>query len=139
MVVKDFVLSKRNDTMNIIALPDLYDDIGEIPLLGSALSAVDLILLVGDFTNGGSASEARKVLDLLRGFNPNVLVIPGNLDSPEVEDYLSRTGIILNRRHVILNGLAFIGKGAALPGPVLTPNEISESDFERFLKRQYQV
>jgi uncharacterized protein len=122
--------------MKIIALPDLHGNIGKIPLLGPELSAADLILLVGDFTNGGSASDAERMIDLLRGFNPNLLAIPGNWDPPEVEDYLSRTGINLNRRHVILEGLAFIGMGAALPGPVPTPNEISEIDFERFFDKE---
>jgi uncharacterized protein len=118
--------------LKIIALPDLHEDRINIPLLGSALSVIDLILVVGDFTSGGSALDAEKMIDLIRHYNPNILAIPGNWDPPEVEDYLSRTGINLNRRHVILEGLAFIGIGAALPGPILTPNEISELDFERF-------
>jgi Icc-related predicted phosphoesterase len=118
--------------MKIVALPDLHGDIDHLPILGHALSIVDLILLVGDFTNGGSASDAERIINLLRWFNPNMLAIPGNWDPPEVDVYLSQTGINLNQGHVILEGIAFIGMGAALPGPVPTPNEISESDFERF-------
>jgi len=118
--------------MKIIALPDLHDDVSRLQLIGPALSAVDLVLLVGDFTNGGSVSDAERMIDLIRGFNSTILAIPGNWDPPKVEDYLNRTGINLNRRHIILDGLAFIGMGAALPGPVLTPNEVSELDFERF-------
>ena len=118
--------------MKIIALPDLHEDRSNILLLGPALSAVELVLLVGDFTNDGSASEAERMIDLLRVYNPNILAIPGNWDPPEVDSYLSRAGINLDRRHIILDGMAFIGMGAALPSPVETPNEISESDFERF-------
>ena len=118
--------------MKFIALPDLHYDVSGLQLIGPALSAVDLILMVGDLTSGGSASDSERIIDSIRGFNPNILAIPGNWDPPEVEDYLSRTGINLNHTNVILEGLAFIGMGAALPGPVLTPNETSESDFERF-------
>jgi uncharacterized protein len=118
--------------MKIIALPDLHDDVSHLQLIGPELSAVDPILLVGDLTNGGAASDVERMIDLFQHFNPNILAVPGNWDPPEVEDYLSRTRMNLNRRHVILEGLAFIGMGAALPGPILTPNEISELDFERF-------
>ena len=121
--------------MKIIALPDLHADVARLRLIGAALPAVDLVLLVGDFTTGGSASEAERMITALRSFNPNILAIPGNWDPPEVEDYLSQAGINLNRRHVTLEGLAFIGMGAALPGPVPTPNEISEPDFERFFEQ----
>lgn len=118
--------------MKIIALPDLHGDLNNLPKVGQALSLVDLVLLVGDFTGDGSAADADRVIRMIRQFNPSVLAIPGNWDLPEVDNYLSRTGINLNRRYVILDNLAFIGMGAALPGPVQTPNEISEPDFERF-------
>ena len=56
--------------MKIIALPDLHSDVGRLQLIGTALSAVDLVLLVGDFTYGGSASDVERMIDALRGFNP---------------------------------------------------------------------
>lgn len=118
--------------MKIIALPDLHGDLKNLAQVGPALSLVDLVLLVGDFTRNGSVSDAERVIRMIKQFNPAVMAISGNWDLPEVDDYLSRTGINLNRRHVVLDNLAFIGMGAALPGPVPTPNEISESDFERF-------
>ena len=118
--------------MKIIALPDLHNDLTNLSKFGNVFSQVDLILLAGDLTNGDSAQDASEVIQLVRKFNPSVLAIPGNWDKPEAEDYLSHEGINLHRRHIVIDGLAFIGMGLSLPGILPTPNEISESDFERF-------
>jgi len=120
--------------MKIIALPDLHDNIIDIPIIGQALSKVDLILLVGDLTNGGPSSDADRLVQVVQRFNPAILAIPGNWDRPEIERYLSQKRINLNRRHRLINHLAFIGIGAALPGIVKTPNEATEADFERFFQ-----
>ena len=119
--------------MKIIALPDLHDSINSLLSIGQALSQADLVLLVGDLTNGGPPSDADDLVQGVQRFNPSILAVPGNWDRPEIDVYLSQKGINLNRRHILVNHLAFIGMGASLPGPLHTPNEIAESDFERFL------
>lgn len=118
--------------MKIIAFPDLHNDLTDLSKIGNALSQVDLVLLVGDLTNGGSSQDASEVVQLVRKFNPSILAIPGNWDKPEVETYLSQERINLHLRHIQMEGLTFIGMGLSLPGVVPTPNEITESDFERF-------
>ena len=117
--------------MKIIALPDLHNDLARLSKIGEDLSQVDLVLLVGDLTNSGSAHDAISVVQLVRRFNTSVLAIPGNWDTPEVENYLHQAGINLHRRHILIDGLTFIGTGLSLPGIVPTPNEFTESDFER--------
>lgn len=116
--------------MKIIALPDLHNGVDHLLRIGEALSKVDLVLLVGDLTTGGPPADAERIVRTVREFNPSVLAIPGNWDRPGVEEYLSGEGINLNRKHALIDGLAFIGIGASLPGPVYTPNEISELDFQ---------
>jgi Icc-related predicted phosphoesterase len=117
--------------MKLIALPDLHNDLSSLPEIGDALAQADLVLLVGDLTNGGSAEDAEQVIQAVQRFNPSVLVVPGNWDKPGVEAYLSREGISLHGKHVVIDGLTFIGMGLSLPGITPTPNEITESDFER--------
>lgn len=118
--------------MKIIALPDLHNDLNGLSKIGNTLFQVDSILLVGDLTNGGSTQDANKVVQLVLKYNPSILAIPGNWDTPEVEDYLSQEGINLHQRHIQIDGLTFMGMGLSLPGIVPTPNEITESDFEQF-------
>ena len=65
-------------TMKIIALPDLHNNIIGIPLIGQALSKVDLVLLVGDLTNDGPPSDADRLVQVIQRFNPSILAIPGN-------------------------------------------------------------
>jgi len=118
--------------MKIIALPDLHNEPTSLSKIGNTLSKVDLVLLVGDLTNGGPAQDAVEVVQLVRRFNSSILAIPGNWDTSAVEGYLLRENINLHRRHIQLGGLTFIGMGLSLPGIVPTPNEITEADFENF-------
>jgi uncharacterized protein len=120
--------------MKMIALPDLHDNVNTLTWIDQALSAVDLVLLVGDLTNGGSAADAERVVCMVRKYNSSILAVPGNWDTPEVEGFLTQEGINLHRRHLLIDGLALIGMGAALPGPVQTPNECTEADFGRFFE-----
>lgn len=118
--------------MKIIALADLHKDLINLSKIGDTLSHVDLVLLVGDLTNGGPAHDASEVVQHARKFNPSVLVIPGNWDMPEVENYLSQEGINLHRQHILIDGLTLVGMGLSLPGIMPTPNEVTEADFERY-------
>ena len=70
--------------MKIIALPDLHAQTGSLEAIGACLSSVDLILLVGDLTNGGGVMETGVVVTTVRKFNSNILAVPGNWDHPEV-------------------------------------------------------
>lgn len=120
--------------MKILALPDLHGGTEFLRRIGNELSTVDLVLLVGDLTNAGSAADARRVVDSVRQYNNHILAVPGNWDGPVVSEYLSQAGISLHRRSIVVDGLCFAGVGASLPSPAATPNEITESDFESFLK-----
>ena len=120
--------------MKIIALPDLHGGTEYLRKIGDDLSAVDLVLLVGDLTNAGSAADAAQVVDGVRQYNSRVLAVPGNWDGSEISTYLSLEGISLHRRSMVVDRIRFLGVGASLPSPAAAPNEITESDFESFLK-----
>jgi Icc-related predicted phosphoesterase len=120
--------------MKIIALPDLHQDgINRLASVADPLSAADLVLLVGDLTNGGSAADAARVIDAVRQYNASILAVPGNWDGLPVADYLTKEGINLHRRNVIIDRMAFVGVGASLPAVVETPNEATEADLNSFL------
>lgn len=124
--------------MKIIALPDLHGAVDRLQTISTELASADLVLLVGDLTNAGSASDAQHVIDSVRHFNPSILAVPGNWDGPEVNQQLSAQQVNLHRHHTIRDGIAFIGVGAALISPLHSPNEITEEDFGLFLEEASQ-
>lgn len=119
--------------MKLIALPDLHGDVSHLDSIATQLSGADLVLLVGDITNGGGVTDAARVIQSVRRHNRNVLAIPGNWDSAEVSAHLQREAINLDRLQIFLDQIVFVGVGGSLLGPVSTPNEITEAEFEQVL------
>ncbi len=119
--------------MKLIALPDLHGGVSRLDSIAARLSEADLVLLVGDLTDGGGAADAARVIQAVRRYNRRILAIPGNWDNGQVSAYLQQEGINLDRRRILLHQVVFVGMGGALPGPVSTPNEITEVEFEQAL------
>ena len=119
--------------MIVVSLTDLHGRTGALPAIADDLARADLVLLTGDLTHFGGREDAARVLDAVRACNRAVLAVAGNCDRPEVAAYLAEEGISLDCRHVVRNGVAFLGVGASLPCPGRTPSEITEADFETFL------
>ena len=119
--------------MIIVALTDIHDDLGRLGVISHDLSAANVVLLVGDLTNFGRQAAAARVVGAVRKYNDRIYAVPGNCDYPEVDAYLTREGINLHRRSIVINEIGFLGVGGSLPCPGKTPNEFSEGDFETFL------
>ena len=60
--------------MKIIALPDLHEGAILIDLIAEPLSEADLVLLVGDLTNTGTAASAAEVVNTVRKYNRCILL-----------------------------------------------------------------
>ena len=119
--------------MKIIALPDLHGAIDHLSSIADDLLAADLVLLVGDLTNSGNATDASRVVNAVRRYNPHILAVPGNLDDTQVCDYLVSERISLDGRHVVIDQIALLGAGAAIQSIFRTPNEITETDMDKRL------
>ncbi len=100
--------------MKLIALPDLHGRTSMLDALGAIMAQADWVLLPGDITNG-SLQEANQVLNLIRQHNPNILAIPGNMDNPQIDTHLTRESLNIHGRNRVIDGLAFLGVGGALP------------------------
>ena len=120
--------------MNLVALSDIHGDIGRLEEVAPDLSAADCVLLPGDLTNFGREDAASRIVDAVRKYTDRILAVPGNCDYPEVDAYLTREGINLDRRCVVLDRVAFIGIGGSLPCPGKTPNEHTEEELRGFLE-----
>jgi uncharacterized protein len=115
--------------MRIIAFGDIHmaaANCRNIPRIGEA----DLIVITGDITNYGDKLDARDVLNQIMTYNPNVLAQFGNLDAPEVNDYLEDLGLNLHGQARLIQGrLCLIGVGGCNPTPFHTPSEFSENQI----------
>lgn len=118
--------------------------VGDIHMAGHFLDRLspsgqtDVLLLNGDLTNFGSAADADQVVQHARAVSPCVLAQFGNLDRPEVNDYLEAAGLNLHRQARLINDqICLIGVGGSNPTPFSTPSEFSEKRLLEFTQSGY--
>ena len=122
---------KQTD-MRIIAFGDIHMDASQaadIPDIGNA----DLVIITGDITNFGFRAEAEMIVSSLTAINSNILALAGNLDQPDVADYLDEKGLSLHGRGRLINGLGIVGLGGSNYTPFKTPYEFSEHELGEIL------
>jgi hypothetical protein len=119
--------------MKLVALSDIHGHVASIPDVGADLAAADVVILSGDLTRFGRADAAAQVIETVRAFNPRILAVTGNCDHPECETYLEQEGIALHRRHVLIDGVAFLGVSGSLPCPMRTLQEVGDETLGQWL------
>jgi Icc-related predicted phosphoesterase len=124
--------SKKVILMRIIAFGDIHMDTGDVADI-PAVDAAELIIVTGDITNYGSSLDAETVLNRLYTANSSILAVAGNLDKPDVADYLEDIEISLHGRGRLIGGLGIMGLGGSNYTPFNTPYEFSEKELETFL------
>ncbi len=124
--------------MIIISFGDIHEDISKSRLLKNELETADLIIITGDLTNYHGKKEAKKVIEGIMEFNPNVLAQLGNLDKSEVDDYLTEKDINLHRNGFIKTDIGIFGVGGSNPTPFRTPTEFNEKEIEAFLLEGFE-
>jgi Icc-related predicted phosphoesterase len=119
--------------MKIISFGDIHEDFSNLIPLKNELESADLVIVTGDLTNFNGRKEAEKVIEEIMKYNENILAQFGNLDQPEVNDYLTEKGINLHRNGFIRDDIGIFGVGGSNPTPFNTPTEFSEDEIETFL------
>lgn len=97
-----------------IALPDLHDHAESLKTIARPLMKASVVLLAGDMTNG-SMNHLLRLFAVLEELNEHVYAVPGNMDTAAMLAYLARESMNLHRRYEMLDGLALVGLGGALP------------------------
>ncbi|MBU3914758.1 metallophosphoesterase family protein [bacterium] len=122
--------------MKIMAITDLHGDVGKIAKATNEISAVDLVLLVGDTTFFGRSQDILDIIEIISRINPRILVVPGNCDFPETEEALNQIGLSISSQYKIIEGKAFVGLGASLATPSGgTPYEVTDEHLGEQLKK----
>jgi len=119
--------------MKIISFGDIHEDYSNLIPLKNELENADLVIVTGDLTNFNGRKEAEKVIKEIMKYNKNILAQLGNLDQPEVNDYLTEKDINLHRNGFIRDDIGIFGVGGSNPTPFNTPTEFSEDEIETFL------
>jgi len=121
--------------MKIIGITDMHGKTAGLHSMASLLSMADLVIISGDITHFGRAEDAEKVLNVVKGYNDNLLAVPGNCDHPDVGAFLSDQDINLDGKVHRRDQYTFIGLGGSLPTPGgNTPNERTEDGLGALLR-----
>jgi hypothetical protein len=97
-----------------IALPDLHDHPESLKKIARPLMQADVVLLPGDMTNG-NMNHLLRLFTILTDLNEHVYTVPGNMDTVKMLAHLAREGYNIHHRFEVLDGLALVGLGGALP------------------------
>jgi hypothetical protein len=123
--------------MKIVSFGDIHMAIRRMARIALELSTADLIILSGDLTNFGGAAEARQVVDAVRSYCPTVLALPGNLDRPEVIEFLRAEHIGFHGESRRLGDLGLFGCGGSNLTPFHTPLEYGDEELAAILAQAY--
>lgn len=123
--------------MKIVSFGDVHMAIGQMDKIAGELSTADLLILSGDLTNFGRCVEAKQVLDAARSYCPAVLALPGNLDHPEIIEFLQSEQADLHGRHRRIDDLAIFGCGGSNITPFRTPLEYQDEELGAILSRAH--
>lgn len=120
-----------------IAVGDIHDDPGafaDIPELADA----DGIIISGDLTNLGGIKQAEKIMDIMQSSGVPVWAQIGNMDRPEVSDWLSETGHNIHAKvRELTPEIGIFGIGGSTFTPFGTPSEFPESAYGAWLDEMW--
>jgi Icc-related predicted phosphoesterase len=125
--------------MRIVSFGDIHMSLRSIERLAPELRAADLVILSGDLTNFGGADDAEKVMAATRQHARAVLAVSGNLDQPEVLDFLRAQGVSLHGEARRFGDLGIFGCGGSNLTPFRTPTELSEDELAAVLDRAWAL
>ncbi len=124
--------------MRIVAFGDIHMDPGDVANI-PGIDSADHIIITGDITNFGSSLDAEAVLNRLLPMNSSLLAVAGNLDQPDVANYLEDIDISLHGRSISVEGLGIMGLGGSNHTPFNTPYEFSEEELGDILSAGFRT
>jgi hypothetical protein len=123
--------------MKIVSFGDVHMAISQMAKIAVELATADVIILSGDLTNFGGRADAQKVLDAARSYCPTVLAVPGNLDRPDVIEFLRHEQVDLHGTGRRMHELAIFGCGGSNLTPFHSPLEYQDEELGAILAQAY--
>lgn len=125
--------------MKIISFGDIHEDISRLSQMKQIIESADLVIISGDITNCHGKKHAEPVLSALKKINNHVYAQYGNMDTQEVNSYLTDTGVNLHGKGYLIENVGIFGCGASSPTPFNTPSEISEDEIAANLLKGFNM
>lgn len=120
-----------------IAVGDIHDDPGQFSRI-PGLAHADGIIITGDLTMLGGVQKAQEVLAQMQPGATPVLGQIGNMDLPEVNEWLdSRDMNLHDKVRELAPGVAIFGVGGSTVTPFDTPSEFSEEAYKNWLNEMW--
>lgn len=120
-----------------IVVGDIHDDPGNFAKIPE-LKKADGIIVTGDLTMLGGPQKARLILEQLGRSGKPVLAQIGNMDKPDVNDWLSEAGMNLHDTvRELAPDVAVFGIGGSTATPFATPSEFPESAYATWLNEMW--
>lgn len=116
-----------------IVVGDIHDDCRRLLAIPELAEAQGLIIS-GDLTLNGGVPQAEKVLHFCQAHAKKVFAQIGNMDKPEVNEWLEAQGCNIHRQvKALCPEVAIFGIGGSTVTPFATPSEFSEDDYSAWL------
>lgn len=120
-----------------ICIGDIHDEIArlkDIPELAQARG----VIISGDLTMAKGIPAARRVIDAVAAINPVIYAQIGNMDKPEVTDFLQEQGCNIHRSFAELtSNVVIMGVGTSSITPFNTVSETPDDTLGEWLDETY--
>lgn len=117
--------------MRIAYLVDVHGHFDAVERAVRETGPVDAVVVGGDLTNAGDPDSVERAVESWRALAPTLLVVAGNMDSPEIDERLVALGVSLDGRGVALGDIGLHGVSASGPTPLDTPHELPDEELGR--------
>jgi uncharacterized protein len=117
--------------MRVAYVVDVHDRFEAVTRALERIGAVDVLVVGGDITTGGTPDDAERAIESWRPLASTLLAVAGNMDSPAIDERLVELGVSLDGRGVVVGDAGFSGLSAAPSSPLHTPHEISDEELGR--------
>jgi hypothetical protein len=121
----------------IAYLVDVHGRFEAVPQALAEIGAVDVLIVGGDITTGGTPDDAERAIESWRPLVPQLLALAGNMDSAAIDARLAELGVALDGRGVALGDVGVFGVSAAPISPLHTPYELDDDELERRIERGF--
>jgi Icc-related predicted phosphoesterase len=116
---------------------DVHDRFEAVPEAIADIGTVDLLIVGGDITTGGTPDDAETAIEGWKPLAPRLLALAGNMDSAAIDARLADLGVSLDARGVVFGDVGVCGVSAAPISPLRTPYELDDEELEHRIESAF--